>query len=181
MAGGRPTKFTEEVRNRIINAIQNGLSKEQAAQCAGVSYDSFRRWETKGEQNETGEFREFCESLKKARAQLFADCLATLHRARRGGDKVEEVREVIREGRTVERVTTTRIQGPQWQAAAWILERGCPELWSRRSKNEVELNDKRTPEQKHEDMVIESMAGMADEDLLALFRPWTHPEEFNNG
>lgn len=135
---GRPTKFSEETCKLILQGVLNGLSKEEAARFAGIHYDTFRRWEIKADRERSGLWHDFFEDVKKARAQLHADCLASIHKARRGGDKVEEVREVMKHGEVVERTTIRRVLGPQWQAAAWILERDCPERWARRTRVEAD-------------------------------------------
>src|SRR6266446_2860070 len=93
--GGRPTKFSAEVQERIVEAIKAGNYLETAAQSAGVSYQTLNEWIKHGEAESKGAFREFAEAVKKARA--FAEARA---------------------------VRVIRDAAPKtWQAAAWWLER----------------------------------------------------------
>jgi hypothetical protein len=46
---GRPTKATPERIEAILADIANGLTKEQACACNGVSATSFRKWEERPE------------------------------------------------------------------------------------------------------------------------------------
>ena len=48
--GGRPSKLTPKVQQKIVEAIRNGNYYEVACRYAGVSYDSFRTWMARGEQ-----------------------------------------------------------------------------------------------------------------------------------
>src|SRR5438128_1033777 len=66
--GGRPTKFSARVRERIVQAITAGNYLETAAQSAGVSYQTLNEWIKHGEAEPNGAFREFAEAVKKARA-----------------------------------------------------------------------------------------------------------------
>ncbi len=109
-AVGRPTKFTENVRNRIIAAIRNGNTYEASASYGGVAYDTFREWIKRGQDEATGEFFEFSDAIKKAEAEAEVESVALIRRSAQDG---------------------------QWQAAAWFLERRKPSDWGRRERHEV--------------------------------------------
>lgn len=109
-AVGRPTKFTPDVRTRIISAIRNGNTYEASANYGGVSYDSFRGWLKRGEDDADGEFFEFFNAIKKAEAEAEIESVALIRRSAQDG---------------------------QWQAAAWFLERRKPSDWGRRDRHEV--------------------------------------------
>jgi len=47
---GRPTLLNPTLQATLLNAIEEGMPLKQAAQIAGVSYDSLNRWQNRGEQ-----------------------------------------------------------------------------------------------------------------------------------
>jgi hypothetical protein len=58
----RPTKFTAARRERILEALRHGVSFEVAAQCGGVSRDTFQEW-----RKANPDFAQECET---ARAEM---------------------------------------------------------------------------------------------------------------
>jgi hypothetical protein len=50
MPGGRPTKFTAEVRSKILEGIEKGHTLEFACTYAGVTYSAVRNWFSTGEE-----------------------------------------------------------------------------------------------------------------------------------
>lgn len=73
----RPSKYTPETVQTICHALKLGATRTAAADYAGVSYDSFKRWfDTKAE---------FCEAVKKAEAELQLRCLARVVKAAEDG------------------------------------------------------------------------------------------------
>lgn len=107
---GRPTKFTPDVRARIISAIRNGNTYDASANYGGISYSLLRQWIVQGEQDQAGEFLEFVEALKRAEAEAEVESVALIRRSAQDG---------------------------QWQAAAWFLERRKPSEWGRRDRHEI--------------------------------------------
>ena len=65
----RPTKLTEETIQKIIRGVVMGLPYKAAAQVADVGESTFYRWKQRGEEQESGQYREFREALKKAEGQ----------------------------------------------------------------------------------------------------------------
>jgi hypothetical protein len=100
----RPTKFTSDTQNKLIQAIQMGATYELAAQFAGVSYDSFNNWMKKGSKAISGDFFEFFKSIKEAEGKAAVGWLAKIEIAANDGN---------------------------WQAAAWKLERRYPASYGR--------------------------------------------------
>ena len=109
-AVGRPSKFTPEVRNRILSAIRNGNTYEASAHYGGVSYDTLREWIKRGQEETAGEFSEFFEAIKSAEAKAEVESVALIRQAAQEG---------------------------QWQAAAWFLERRKPSEWGRKDRHEI--------------------------------------------
>ena len=64
---GRPSKFTDEVKSRIINLIEEGNYRKTAALAAGVSQSLFHEWLARGHRGDPG-FLEFLESVEAAEA-----------------------------------------------------------------------------------------------------------------
>ncbi|MCE9584219.1 MAG: transposase [Planctomycetes bacterium] len=104
MPGGRPSKFTPEVQERILKALAVGMPMELTAQSAGVSYATFRRWLKRGESQRKGELREFAVKVQEARAQALLRWLAIVDKAAFGGN---------------------------WKAAVWKAEHAYPEFFRR--------------------------------------------------
>lgn len=71
--GGRKSKYTPEVVQRLVAAIELGATYELAAQAAGVDYATFARWV-----NEKDEFRE---TVKLAEGKSALAALAIVQRA----------------------------------------------------------------------------------------------------
>lgn len=117
---GRKPKYTPETLERIITALRIGASDEDAAIFGGISYRSFARWQQQGETLKTGEIWQFCQAIKKAKAERSLKWLGKIEQAANEGD---------------------------WHAAAWKLERTDPEHYARRAPQQVNLSG--TIEQHH--------------------------------
>src|SRR5439155_9145176 len=66
--GGRPTKLTPDVQERLTSAIRAGNFYEAACGYAGIDYRTFRRWMERGERESRGQFRALREAVEKAEA-----------------------------------------------------------------------------------------------------------------
>lgn len=119
-AGGRPSKLTPEAKARILEALESGMFLKHAAEAAGVSASTLHLWIQKGagtwKDREGGrelppdpEFAAFAADVAAARAKAVERCLRTITKAAAEGD---------------------------WRAAAWFLERACPDEWGPREKVE---------------------------------------------
>jgi hypothetical protein len=107
MSLGRPTVFTEEVREKILVAIRKGASYEIAANYAGVSRDIFRQWRKEGKEGNDPDFVAFLAAIKEAKG----------HTALVWLDRIDKA---MNEG--------------LWTAAAWKLERLYPKTYGRMDK-----------------------------------------------
>lgn len=118
---GRRTKLTDELQERLLQAIRAGNFQDTAARFAGLAPSTFYNWmkagrlaqekEATGEELTPEEYRlvEFLEAIEKARAEAEVRNLHLIQQAASGGT---------------------------WQAAAWYLERSHPGKWARREKVE---------------------------------------------
>ncbi len=92
----RRSKFNDEARRRIIQAIQTGCTYDLAAQYAGITRGTLWLWLQKGEEQKSGAYRTFLNDFKKAEARCCVGSLAIIQKAAQEGT---------------------------WQAAAFLLER----------------------------------------------------------
>ena len=65
----RPSKLTPEAQAAIVDAILHGCTYKDAAEAAGIEYNTFNEWMKKGEQSTSGKYREFNDAVSKANAQ----------------------------------------------------------------------------------------------------------------
>ncbi len=65
---GRKTKLTPELQEQIVKYIEAGNFAKDACQAAGIGETTFYKWLKKGKEG-IEPFREFQESIKKARAK----------------------------------------------------------------------------------------------------------------
>lgn len=100
---GRPSTFTPEKREKILQALRAGNYRCAAAKYAGVEVGCFTEWIHRGNRGEAP-YAEFAEDCKKAEGEAEAALVATVRRAS---------------------VDT-------WTAAAWMLERKHSARWGRR-------------------------------------------------
>ena len=98
---GRPTKFTAEVRKKVLWALRLGNYRKTAAEYAGISERTLCVWVARGEQGEAGEYREFLDQVLEAEQTAEVRALGVIHQA------------------------ATK----DWKAAAWFLERKFPERY----------------------------------------------------
>ena len=106
MAGkrtGRPSKLSPEVTLRLYSAIRQGSYLEDACFFAGIDYSTFRRWMIRGEEAESGEYRELYLSVKRLEASV-----------------------------AVELVGEWRAKMDSWRSIAAFLEKRFPERFGRR-------------------------------------------------
>lgn len=150
-ARGRPTKFTPERREKIIQLIKAGNYLETATQAAGIDYSTFRNWMNRGEdalQRQSDgdkltkvekEFVDFVEHIQKAEAEAEARNLMIINKA----------------------------ASDSWQAAAWYLERKHHDRWGRKDRVQADVNH--SGEVKND--VSLSLQSLSVEELRRLANP----------
>lgn len=101
---GRPSKLTPDRIERFLEAIRAIAPYEMACQRAGWDYKTYRRWMQRGEEANSGKYREFYDAVKRAEADAVVAANAQI-----------------------------KIHGRKhWQAIAFLLERRYPEYYGRR-------------------------------------------------
>lgn len=146
---GRPTIISQDIIDKIANAVRAGNYIETAAAYAGISKDSLYKWLKKGAKSRNSPnplsedelYRSFSYAMEKALADSEAHDVAVIAQAARGGAiigrKTITKHTVGDDGRPIETTTTEEdLAAPVWQAAAWRLERKFPEKWGRRERIE---------------------------------------------
>ena len=129
---GRRSKLTPDLQATICGHIANGLTFKDAFTLAGVSESAFYKWRQRGEQAQSGKFREFVQALKDAESAFRETHLSVIRRA--ATEPSETVKEHIKrnpDGSELREVTRTR-SPPMWAPSAWLLERKFPEEFGRR-------------------------------------------------
>ena len=111
---GRNTKLTEELIDRICEALRAGNYIETACAFAGIAPATYYRWVAESEQDDASELLvEFREAVKRARADAEVRNVALIQKAAQDPNK--------------------------WQASAWWLERSFPARWGRQQKITQEI------------------------------------------
>jgi hypothetical protein len=116
---GRPTKLNEQTHEAIVLSVRKGNYVETAAEAVGITATTFYRWMERGEADVENDvksvFSEFCEAIKRAKAESEAIDLDHIADAAGKGN---------------------------WQAAAWRLERRFPTKWGKQDKLQLEHSGK---------------------------------------
>ena len=73
MPGGRPSKRTPEIRDRLLSAIGKGLTYDLACAASGLCYDTFNEWRKAD--------AEFSEAVKRAEGAGAEQLLDTIRAA----------------------------------------------------------------------------------------------------
>lgn len=108
---GRKTLLNDQMIKNAVKAIGMGVTDRAAQDLLGITHDTWYTWIEKGEAQPNSIYAEFTDAIKKARAQLQADCI---RRVKLAGSR-------------------------EWQAAAWILERKWSEDFGKKDKVDMSI------------------------------------------
>ncbi len=103
---GRPTKFTEETRKKVLWALRLGTYRKAAAQFGGIAERTLGDWLYKGSEEKSGEYADFHQEVIEAEQAAEVRALGVIQQAAQRGD---------------------------WKAAAWFLERKFPARYCTRA------------------------------------------------
>ena len=112
--GGRKTKLTPELQDKIVSAIRAGNYAMVAAEYAGISTTTFYRWLQQGAEAKSGIYKDFRDAVKKAESDAEVRAVAIIQKHMEGN----------------------------WQAAMTYLERKHPNRWGRRDRLRLDVNPK---------------------------------------
>jgi len=135
-----PTKFSDEIKGRILVAIEHGAYMETAAAHAGIAKDTLYRWLKQGardrDDGRNTQLSEFSMSVDQALAKAELIDLQTISKFAAGFEVVTQKIETVvdKQGNVLHtrRQTEERKMRRDWQAAAWKLERRYPSKYGRR-------------------------------------------------
>jgi len=82
----RPSKLTPETHAVIVESILHGATYKDAAEAAGVNYDTFNEWMRAGADGKAGKFSEFFGAIRKAEAQCRLNMTRVIQSAAAKGD-----------------------------------------------------------------------------------------------
>ena len=159
---GRPTKFTDKVKEDIIRSLKAGSYVEPACVAAGIDYSTFRQWMNRGEGThqtlaKTQEYSDFYESVTRAIAE----------------GEVNLVKQI--------KVASAK----DWRAAAWALERRHSDRWANTQRIQVEVERQLDKEREKEVRAMEKLMpeGSYNDYLVALAAMGKEPtpEEDSDG
>lgn len=109
---GRPTKFSDGVAQKVLDAIKGGNYLEPACRAAGVSYGTVRRWLRRGKRVGKGKFWQFWQDYLQAAAN------AELEVVRKWQEHLPE----------------------SYQACRDLLARRYPQRWANREKRDLKVS-----------------------------------------
>jgi hypothetical protein len=126
MAVGRPSKFSQERAETIVQRVREGLSFSSACQSIGVPKQTGSDWRE--------EFPDFSDAIAVAEKESEMELLGVLRKAAIGHDATTYKHTISdKDGEKIEE--TTKYQySPGY--AAWILSRRFPEQWSEQRRVE---------------------------------------------
>lgn len=112
--GHRPSSFTPENQEKIIQYISEGNYVTTACQIAGIPRSTYYYWKEKADAG-MEEYVAFFERIEQSEALAEAERVKTIKEASKNG---------------------------QWQASAWYLERKHSDRWGRKDKveNRIEVS-----------------------------------------
>ena len=125
---GRPAKLTSDVQERILDSILLGASQDVAAQAAGVSQRTLRRWLERGDNAEAAALEHFDSDDEPSLEELYAHAdpadwpYMDFRHAIKSAEAFAEL-ELLR--------MVTRGGAQPWTAYMTVLERRHPSRWRR--------------------------------------------------
>jgi transposase-like protein len=135
---GRPTKFSDEIAQKIITLVRAGNYMETAAATAGITKQTLYDWLKQGANQKRGKFKDFSDAVMRAVGEAEAIDISTIGKAAQNGD---------------------------WRAAAWRAERRNPKRWGRKDRIDIgPVNPKDLTEEELEALVAEAGADQSTSD-----------------
>ena len=143
--GGRDFEFLQPNETYVLfKAIEAGMPPRKAADLAGISSRKYDEWMQRGRKKDpkySSRCYRFRTKVIKLERQREIEALNAIRNMGNGGLEVTETRIKMIGEKETEIIRTTKNLAPQWQAAAWFLERRCDDYKS-------EVIDTRTPEER---------------------------------
>lgn len=161
-ASGRKVAITPEIIENVIFSLKAGCYIETAAAYAGISRSTLYQWMKRGQREKRrlqkkrtrpyvseAQFVIFVDAITRAMAESEVRDVSVIAQAANGGYKYTE-KKVKKDsnGNIISEELVEKTAAPQWQAAAWRLERKNPKKWGRRVaiRKDDGNDDKNSPE-----------------------------------
>lgn len=114
---GRKTKLEDDIQQRLILAIERGLTIVDACEYSGISEKTYYNWLNKDttqikDDDDRKKFVQFLQDIKKAQSECQMYCLDFI------------------------------MKDKSWQSKAWLLERRFPDRWAKKDMTINENNEK---------------------------------------
>ena len=114
---GRKIKLEDDIQQRLILAIERGLTIADACEYSGISEKTYYNWLNKDttqikNDEERKKFVQFLQDIKKAQSECQMYCLDFI------------------------------MKDKSWQSKAWLLERRFPDRWAKKDMTINENNEK---------------------------------------
>ena len=139
---GRLPKLTPDVAKIIVDNVTAGVPQKYAAERAGVSERTIKRWLATGRKAKSGPLMALLASLKKAQSDCIARNVANIQRAASEREEVTTKETRFPDGTMKTEKTVRKVI--DWCAAAWYLERTCSKEFGRPHKPET-TDEKKKP------------------------------------
>ena len=137
MARRRPTKCTQKVRARIVQAVREGLTWKRAAQAGGITQRTLINWRQRGEEGDTP-YDLLVKDLEDAEVDFERTNLAVIQRAATEATETRTEQIIEMADGTKRKEIKVVTNPPTWQPSAWLLERRFPERYSRTERRQHE-------------------------------------------
>lgn len=130
------SKLSKEIIEFLAEAVAYGLSKQRAAQKAGISRHTLKLWLKIGEEIHNGEgiadteYKQLCVYLyvllEQKKAQAISQQLEYMNSLSKGVEKVsiKEIRDP--QGDVIQTITTITKEGHYFPAVKWLIEKLDP-------------------------------------------------------
>lgn len=153
-AGGRRTKLTPDVHERIVAMIQGGMTYKRAAQANGIGESTLHAWRQRGEYAYDESERRKTATMEALRAECKLRGLPPTGKKKQtlidrlNEDEapyvefVEALKKADAEREFLILGQIAKAADDDWRAGAWLLERTEPGRYARRTVNEQILTGK---------------------------------------
>lgn len=131
-------KLTKKMQEGICKDISEGVPILYACQRHGICQSTFYTYYRKGEEAQSGKYRDFYNAIEEAKAEAIAFHAKQIHKA----------------------------SFQTWQASAWWLERTCPESFGKKDHIELKSESKvKVSSLKEEEEKAEEYFKKLDEEM----------------
>lgn len=131
----KPSKLTLRARKIVYAAVEAGLPVSRCHSLIGVNESTMYTYLKYGEDPRYEKFYKFRQKIKKIERRREIEALKIIRESAKGGFIKKKTKVQTGDKGTVITTTETTLS-PQWQAAAWFLERKDKSNWGRDTMGE---------------------------------------------